>query len=142
MRGDAYASGNIESAYILSLNPNDNQGVRFCLDDAQHELSWEDMHDREERAPRICERLARTISKSTERGCGLPALAGSGSCFLPGKDASAHRNSRAIRIVATCLVASWRNRVRFSARQRRRSGGTGCRGLLDNLGRRKLLITS
>jgi len=25
-RGDAYASGNIESAYILSLNPNDNQG--------------------------------------------------------------------------------------------------------------------
>jgi hypothetical protein len=49
-RGDAYASGNIESAYILSLNPNDNQGVRFCLDDAQHELSWEDMHDREERA--------------------------------------------------------------------------------------------
>ena len=35
---------------ILSLNPNDNQGVRFCLDDAQHELSWEDMHDREERA--------------------------------------------------------------------------------------------
>ena len=35
---------------ILSLNPNDNQGVRFCLDDVQHGLSWEDMHDREERA--------------------------------------------------------------------------------------------
>jgi len=35
---------------ILSLNPNDNQGVRFCLDDVQHGLSWQDMHDREERA--------------------------------------------------------------------------------------------
>jgi hypothetical protein len=34
---------------ILSLNPTDNQGVRFCLYDMQHGRSWDDMHDREER---------------------------------------------------------------------------------------------
>lgn len=34
---------------ILSLNPTDNQGVRFCLHDLQHGRSWEDMQDREDR---------------------------------------------------------------------------------------------
>jgi hypothetical protein len=57
------------------------------------------------RLTRTCERPGRTISTSTERGCGLPALAGSGSCSLPGTDAAAQRNSRAIRIAATCLVS-------------------------------------
>ncbi len=27
---------------ILSLNPNDNQGVRFCLDDVRRGRSWEE----------------------------------------------------------------------------------------------------
>jgi hypothetical protein len=26
---------------MLSLNPNDNQGVRLCWDDVQHGRSWE-----------------------------------------------------------------------------------------------------
>jgi tetratricopeptide (TPR) repeat protein len=34
---------------ILALNPNDNQGARFCLFDVRAGLSWEEMHDREER---------------------------------------------------------------------------------------------
>jgi tetratricopeptide (TPR) repeat protein len=33
---------------ILSLNPNDNQGIRFCWEDVRHERSWEEMHEREE----------------------------------------------------------------------------------------------
>ena len=33
---------------ILSLNPNDNQGVRFCWDDIRHGRDWQTMHDREE----------------------------------------------------------------------------------------------
>src|SRR5690606_32504848 len=28
---------------ILSLNPNDNQGVRFHLDEVRHGRSWEEM---------------------------------------------------------------------------------------------------
>ena len=27
---------------ILMLNPNDNQGVRFCWDDVRHGRSWEE----------------------------------------------------------------------------------------------------
>ena len=33
---------------ILSLNPNDNQGVRSCWEDVRHGLSWEQMQIREE----------------------------------------------------------------------------------------------
>ncbi len=33
---------------ILSLNPNDNQGVRFCWEDVRHGRSWEEMQAREE----------------------------------------------------------------------------------------------
>ena len=33
---------------ILSLNPNDNQGVRFCWDEVRHGRSWEEMEAREE----------------------------------------------------------------------------------------------
>lgn len=33
---------------ILSLNPNDNQGVRFCWHDLHHGMSWEEMRVREE----------------------------------------------------------------------------------------------
>ena len=33
---------------ILSLNPNDNQGVRFCWDDVRKGRSWEEMREREE----------------------------------------------------------------------------------------------
>ena len=32
---------------ILSLNPNDNQGVRFCWEDIRHGRSWEEMRARE-----------------------------------------------------------------------------------------------
>jgi tetratricopeptide (TPR) repeat protein len=34
---------------ILALNPNDNQGARFCLFDVRAGRSWEAMQDREER---------------------------------------------------------------------------------------------
>lgn len=34
---------------ILALNPNDNQGARFCLFDARAGFSWEEMRDRDER---------------------------------------------------------------------------------------------
>lgn len=34
---------------ILALNPNDNQGARFCLFDVRAGLSWEEMRDREAR---------------------------------------------------------------------------------------------
>jgi tetratricopeptide (TPR) repeat protein len=34
---------------ILALNPNDNQGARFCLFDVRAGLSWEEMRDRDER---------------------------------------------------------------------------------------------
>lgn len=33
---------------ILSFNPNDNQGVRFCWEDVRHGRSWEAMHERED----------------------------------------------------------------------------------------------
>jgi tetratricopeptide (TPR) repeat protein len=33
---------------ILSLNPNDNQGVRFCWEDVRHGRSWVEMQAREE----------------------------------------------------------------------------------------------
>ena len=33
---------------ILSLNPNDNQGVRACWDDVRHGRAWEEMFAREE----------------------------------------------------------------------------------------------
>jgi len=36
---------------ILSLNPNDNQGVRFCWEDVRNGRSWEQMQEREEAAP-------------------------------------------------------------------------------------------
>jgi hypothetical protein len=36
---------------ILSLNPNDNQGARFCWDDVGHGRSWEEMREREEEQP-------------------------------------------------------------------------------------------
>jgi len=75
MASDAYASGKYRECLYLSLNPNDNQGVRFCLDDAQHELSWEDMHDREERAHANLRAPSQDdLEIKTERGCGLPAL--------------------------------------------------------------------
>jgi len=32
---------------ILSLNPNDNQGIRFCQEDARRGRTWEEMHRRE-----------------------------------------------------------------------------------------------
>ena len=35
---------------ILSLNPNDNQGVRFCWEDVRHHRSWEEMQVVEEMA--------------------------------------------------------------------------------------------
>lgn len=35
---------------VLSLNPNDNQGVRFCWEDVRHGRSWEEMQAREEAA--------------------------------------------------------------------------------------------
>ena len=39
---------------ILALNPNDNQGVRFCWNDVRHERTWDEMRAREdaERAER------------------------------------------------------------------------------------------
>lgn len=33
---------------ILSLDPNDNQGVRFCWDGVRHDRSWEATEAREE----------------------------------------------------------------------------------------------
>lgn len=33
---------------ILSLNPKDNQGVRFCWEDVRNGRSWEEMQEREE----------------------------------------------------------------------------------------------
>ena len=33
---------------ILSLNPSDNQGVRFCWDDIRHGRSWEEMNQLED----------------------------------------------------------------------------------------------
>lgn len=33
---------------ILSLNPNDNQGARFCWEDVRHGRSWEEGQRREE----------------------------------------------------------------------------------------------
>jgi hypothetical protein len=35
---------------ILSLNPNDNQGIRFCWDDVRSGRSWDEMQAREGRA--------------------------------------------------------------------------------------------
>lgn len=35
---------------ILSLNPNDNQGVRFCWEDARNGRSWKEMQEREDAA--------------------------------------------------------------------------------------------
>jgi hypothetical protein len=35
-------------ARSLSLNPNDNQGVRFCREDVCQGISWEEMHRREQ----------------------------------------------------------------------------------------------
>ena len=35
---------------ILSLNPNDNQGVRFCWEDVRNGRSWEEMQQREDAA--------------------------------------------------------------------------------------------
>ena len=32
---------------ILSLNPNDNQGVRFCREDVRKGRSWEQMQERQ-----------------------------------------------------------------------------------------------
>jgi len=37
---------------LLSLNPNDNQGVRFCWNDVRHGRRWEEMPEREEE-PRV-----------------------------------------------------------------------------------------
>jgi hypothetical protein len=37
---------------ILSLNPNDNQGVRFCWNDVRRGRAWEDMQDGERKARR------------------------------------------------------------------------------------------
>jgi hypothetical protein len=37
---------------ILSLNPNDNQGVRACWDDVRKGSTWDEMHRREEEAER------------------------------------------------------------------------------------------
>jgi hypothetical protein len=36
------------SERILSLNPNDNQGVRFCWHDVRHGRSWDEIEQREE----------------------------------------------------------------------------------------------
>lgn len=33
---------------ILSFNPNDNQGARFCWDDVRRGLTWEEMQERED----------------------------------------------------------------------------------------------
>lgn len=35
---------------ILSLNPSDNQGVRFCWEDVRNGMSWQESQDREEAA--------------------------------------------------------------------------------------------
>jgi hypothetical protein len=40
---------------ILSLNPNDNQGVRFCWEDVRNGRSWEEMQEREDAATRETE---------------------------------------------------------------------------------------
>lgn len=36
---------------LLSLNPNDNQGVRFCWNDVRGGRSWEEMQAREAELP-------------------------------------------------------------------------------------------
>jgi hypothetical protein len=33
---------------IVSLNPDDNQGVRFCWHDVRSGMTWEEMNEREE----------------------------------------------------------------------------------------------
>jgi hypothetical protein len=33
---------------ILSLNPNDNQGVRACWADVRHGRSWDEIHREDE----------------------------------------------------------------------------------------------
>ena len=33
---------------LLSLKPNDNQGVRFCWEDLRNGRTWEEMQEREE----------------------------------------------------------------------------------------------
>lgn len=33
---------------MMSFNPNDNQGVRFCWDDVRHGRSWEEMQEKED----------------------------------------------------------------------------------------------
>jgi hypothetical protein len=35
---------------ILALNPNDNQGVRFCWHDVRRGRSWDEVNAREEAA--------------------------------------------------------------------------------------------
>ena len=35
---------------MLSLNPNDNQGVRFCWEDLRKGRTWEETQEREEAA--------------------------------------------------------------------------------------------
>jgi tetratricopeptide (TPR) repeat protein len=50
--------GNLEDARkvferVLSLNPNDNQGARFCWDDVRNGRSWEETQEREDAASRV-----------------------------------------------------------------------------------------
>ena len=47
-RSGKFAEAERVFARILSLNPNDNQGVRFCWEDVRKGRSWEEMQEREE----------------------------------------------------------------------------------------------
>ena len=57
---------------ILSLNPNDNQGVRFCWDNVRSGRSWEEMNRRENDEIRKREAAVaakrRSLNRSVRRG--------------------------------------------------------------------------
>jgi hypothetical protein len=44
---------------ILALNPNDNQGVRFCWDDVRHGRRWEELYAAEETSREVGRRRMR-----------------------------------------------------------------------------------
>ncbi|HZD54485.1 MAG TPA: hypothetical protein VE175_15665 [Woeseiaceae bacterium] len=44
---------------ILALNPNDNQGVRFCWQDVRSGRSWDEMHAREDASREARRRASR-----------------------------------------------------------------------------------
>jgi hypothetical protein len=46
-RSERFAEAREVFERILSMNPNDNQGVRFCWDEVRHRKSWEEMNEHE-----------------------------------------------------------------------------------------------